>query len=167
MTVSSPEIPKSDVLLHADCNELEVMCEMSRYSPSGSEKGTDPAYFMVSLSIDAMEFSTALILQIVEKEQSALRQSKLGLPLSPSGTVQTEGRSFCPKVSKNDIFLVSINGPFFLLSLSDISGVHSCQVCHCAFERRCAAPLWLQAAGCTLGTGHKHWVASTAPRKGT
>lgn len=89
-TVSSPEIPKSDVLLHADCNELEVMCEMSRYSPSGSEKGTDPAYFMVSLSIDAMEFSTALILQIVEKEQSALRQSKLGLPLSPSGTVQTE-----------------------------------------------------------------------------
>ncbi|XP_070691528.1 tapasin-related protein [Pempheris klunzingeri] len=90
--VSSAEIPSADVLLHADCNEQEVMCEMSQYSPHGSQGSSDPAYFMVSLSVVGAEFSTALILQTlaVQKEQSTLIQSKLGLPLSQSGTLLTE-----------------------------------------------------------------------------
>ncbi|XP_072250119.1 tapasin-related protein [Leuresthes tenuis] len=89
---SSPEIPNADVLLHADCNEQEVMCEISRYSPREEQEGSDPAYFMVSLSVEGHEFSSSLILQTltIEKNQSQLIQNKLGLPLSPSGTLLTE-----------------------------------------------------------------------------
>ncbi|XP_076593654.1 tapasin-related protein [Chaetodon auriga] len=90
--VTSPEIPNVDVLLHADCNEQEVICEISLYSPRGSQGSSDPAYFMVSLNVEGIEFSTALILQTltVEKDQSTLIQNKLGLPLSQTGTLLTE-----------------------------------------------------------------------------
>lgn len=90
--VSSPEIPNAQVLLHADCNEQEVMCEISGFSPRGSQESSEPAYFMVSLKVEGDEFSTVLILQtlVVEKDQSTLIQNKLGLPLSQSGTLQTE-----------------------------------------------------------------------------
>ncbi|KAI3361145.1 hypothetical protein L3Q82_013344 [Scortum barcoo] len=90
--VSSPEIPNADVLLHADCNEMEVMCEISSYTPTGSQESSDPAYFMVSLNVEGVEFSTTLILQTltVKKDQSTLIQSKFGLPLSQSGTLLTE-----------------------------------------------------------------------------
>ncbi|KAM3614528.1 uncharacterized protein V6R79_015796 [Siganus canaliculatus] len=90
--VSSPEIPDADVLLHADCNEQEVLCEISRYSPRGFQETSDPAYFMVSLNVEGVDFSTALILQTVavKRDQSTLMQSKLGLPLSQSGTLLTE-----------------------------------------------------------------------------
>lgn len=95
VTVSSPEIPNAAVLLHADCNDQEVMCEISRYSPRGSQESSDPAYFMVSVTVDGVEFSTSLILQTltVEQDQSTLKQSKLDLPLSQSGTLPTEGES--------------------------------------------------------------------------
>ncbi|XP_013879936.1 tapasin-related protein [Austrofundulus limnaeus] len=92
LKASSPEIPNADLLLHADCNEQEVMCEISRYSPRGLQEGSGPAYFMVSLSMDELDFSSSLILQTlsVEKDQSTLLQSKLGLPLSQSGTLLTK-----------------------------------------------------------------------------
>lgn len=95
MTVSSPEVPGAKVLLHADCNEQEVMCELSRYSPRGFQESSDLAYFMVSLSVEEADFSTALILETlkVEKDQSTLIQSKLGLPLSQSGTLPTHCES--------------------------------------------------------------------------
>lgn len=94
VTVSSPEIPNVDVLLHADCNEQEVMCEISRYSPRGSEESSDVTYFMVSLNVKEVNFSTVLIVQTlaVKKDESTLIQNKLGLPLSQSGTLLTEGK---------------------------------------------------------------------------
>lgn len=87
---SSPEIPKADVLLHADCNQQEVLCEISRYSPRGLQDSS--GFFMVSLGVDGVDFSTSLILQTVPVEQnpSTLVQNKLGLPLSGSGTLLTE-----------------------------------------------------------------------------
>ncbi|KAM4568416.1 tapasin-related protein [Fundulus diaphanus] len=90
--VSSAEIPNAVMLLHADCNELEVMCEISRYAPRGLPERSDPAYFMVSLSVEGLDISTSLILQTlpVEKDQSTLTQNKLSLPLSQSGTLQTK-----------------------------------------------------------------------------
>ena len=99
-TASSPEIPDVDMLLHADCNDLEVMCEMSQYSVSGAQKRSDVAHFMVSVSVEATEFSLVLILQTVAAEEgSTLVHSRLGLHLSLSGTVWTEGghrpSSFC------------------------------------------------------------------------
>nr|XP_015805702.2 tapasin-related protein [Nothobranchius furzeri] len=90
---SSPDIPNAEVLLHADCNEQEVTCEISRYTPRGLQESSDPAYFMVFLSVEGLDFSMSLILQTlsVEKHQPALIQKKLSLPLSSSGTLQTKG----------------------------------------------------------------------------
>lgn len=93
VTVSSPEIPDADVLLHADCNEQEVLCEMSRYSPHGTQESSDAAYFMASIDVEGVNFSTVLILKTVKTEKSGLIQTKLGLPLSESGTLLTEGET--------------------------------------------------------------------------
>lgn len=94
-------------MLHADCNEQEVMCEISRYFARGSQETSEPAYFMVSVSVEGDEFSTALILQTlpVEKDHSGgetLIQNKLGLPLSQSGSLLTEG-----EILKLEIFSIS------------------------------------------------------------
>ncbi|XP_034030398.1 tapasin-related protein [Thalassophryne amazonica] len=91
----STEIPNGDLLLHADCNEQEVMCEVSRFSPHRSKEGSELTYFMVSLNVKGGGFSTALILQPlkIENEPSGAKpliQNKLGLPLSQGGTLLTE-----------------------------------------------------------------------------
>uniref|UniRef100_A0A674P353 TAP binding protein like n=1 Tax=Takifugu rubripes TaxID=31033 RepID=A0A674P353_TAKRU len=59
----SPEVPNVEVLLHADCNDLEVTCEMSQYSVSKALRRSDLTYFMVSISVEAVNFSVTLILQ--------------------------------------------------------------------------------------------------------
>lgn len=89
---SSPEIPNAEVLLHADCNDQEVTCEISSYSPQGSQQSSDTVYFMVSVDVEGVDFSTALILHTLElkTDESTLVQTKLGLPLSESGTLPTE-----------------------------------------------------------------------------
>lgn len=82
------------MLLHADCNDLEVMCEMSQYSVSREDAQKMPGvtHFMVSVSVEAKKFSVVLILQtLAVAEQSTLVQNRLGLPLSLSGTLLTEG----------------------------------------------------------------------------
>ncbi|KAL0985108.1 hypothetical protein UPYG_G00152990 [Umbra pygmaea] len=94
--VTSPEIPEADLLLHADCNDQEVACEMSQYYPRDAQQGsTEPAYFIVSLQVEGGGLSLTLLLQTlsINKDQSdhpALMQSKLELPLSQSGTLLTE-----------------------------------------------------------------------------
>ncbi|KAM7383292.1 hypothetical protein PAMP_002958 [Pampus punctatissimus] len=90
--VTSPEIPNANVLLHADCNDQEVICELSRYSSHGSQESSEPAYFLVSINVEGVDFSTTLILQTLtlERDHSTLIQNKLNLPLSRSGTLLTE-----------------------------------------------------------------------------
>ncbi|KAM6967810.1 tapasin-related protein [Aplochiton taeniatus] len=92
---SSPEIPEAGLLLHADCNEQEVTCEISRYFPQGSQDNPEPAYFIGSLQLEGGGLSLTLVLQtlVVETDlsnQPPLIQSKLELPLSRSGTLLTE-----------------------------------------------------------------------------
>lgn len=92
---SSPEIPEADLLLHADCNEQEVMCEISRYSPQGSQDSSEPAYFFGSLQLEGGGLSLTLVFQTLvidtdQLNQPPLIQSKLKLPLSRSGTLLTE-----------------------------------------------------------------------------
>lgn len=94
MAVSSPQIPDAEVLLHADCNQQEVMCELSRYFPQGALRGSDKAYLMVSLDVEGVDFSTVIILQTVETEETGLVQTNLGLPLSQSGTLLAEGETY-------------------------------------------------------------------------
>ncbi|KAJ8392900.1 hypothetical protein AAFF_G00071040 [Aldrovandia affinis] len=95
--VTSPEIPEADSLLHADCNEQEVTCEISRYFPHGSEEGTELAYFIGSVQLEGGGISLTLVLRTLppmaegeEPVASPLLHSKLELPLSQSGTLLTE-----------------------------------------------------------------------------
>uniref|UniRef100_A0A8C7Y683 TAP binding protein like n=1 Tax=Oryzias sinensis TaxID=183150 RepID=A0A8C7Y683_9TELE len=92
-SVTSPDIPNTDRLLHADCNELEVSCEISRYSSKGLQDSSDQTFFMVSITVEELDFSISLVLETlpVEKHQSTLMHNKLGLPLSQSGTLLTKG----------------------------------------------------------------------------
>lgn len=109
MTVSSPEIPNADALLHADCNDQEVMCEMSLYSAHGAQNSSDSPFFMVSLNVEGDQFSTVLIMQtLAVTDESPLMQNKLGLPLSQSGTLLTEGEK------QSLIFSLIILSFFFL-----------------------------------------------------
>lgn len=90
------------------------MCEMSHYSPRGSEESSDKAHFMVSLNVEGVEFSTVLILQtLAVKDKSTLIQNKLGLPLSQSGTLPTEGEM--QNLVFNFIFLIELFPLFVLL----------------------------------------------------
>uniref|UniRef100_A0A3P8X033 TAP binding protein like n=1 Tax=Cynoglossus semilaevis TaxID=244447 RepID=A0A3P8X033_CYNSE len=88
---SSVHIPNAEVLLHADCNEQEVMCEISRYATTGPREDPDPVYFIVTLTVGGAEVSTSLILRTltVEKNHLTVVQKNLGLPLSPRGSLLT------------------------------------------------------------------------------
>lgn len=92
---SSPEIPEADLLLHADCNDQEVTCEISSYFPRSSQDSPKPAYFIGSLQLEGGGLSLTLVLQTLvvdtdHSNQPPLIQSKLNLPLSRSGTLLTE-----------------------------------------------------------------------------
>lgn len=86
--VSSCDVPKADVLLHADCHEQEVTCELTRYSD-----GARAASFLASVSVGGAHLGTTLILRTLalgaDHEPSRVHD-KLGLPLSQSGTLLTE-----------------------------------------------------------------------------
>ncbi|KAK2903348.1 hypothetical protein Q8A67_008061 [Cirrhinus molitorella] len=95
MTLPSIEIPNADLLLHADCNEKEVVCEISRYVPRGAEMDSLPAHFIGSVQLEGGGISLTLVLQTLHSETAQsdtepLMQSKLNLPLSQSGTLLTE-----------------------------------------------------------------------------
>uniref|UniRef100_A0A8C7S8A1 Uncharacterized protein n=1 Tax=Oncorhynchus mykiss TaxID=8022 RepID=A0A8C7S8A1_ONCMY len=97
LLIGSHEIPEADLLLHADCNEQEVTCEISRYFlHKAKEVSTEPAYFIGSLQMEGGVLSLKLVLQTLPLDQSdrpALIQSKLELTLSQSGTLLTEGET--------------------------------------------------------------------------
>lgn len=65
---------------------------MSQYSVGGAQETSGVAHFIVSVGVEATKFSITLILQtLAVEEQSSLVQSRLGLPLSLSGTLSSEG----------------------------------------------------------------------------
>ncbi|XP_030641342.1 tapasin-related protein [Chanos chanos] len=93
--VSSVEIPGADILLHADCNEQEVTCEISQYIPRGKDPDALPAHFIGSLQVVGGGLSLTIVLQTLSEEETEsgatpLIQSKLKLPLSQSGTLLTQ-----------------------------------------------------------------------------
>ncbi|XP_019724581.1 tapasin-related protein isoform X2 [Hippocampus comes] len=90
--VSSFKIPNIDILLHADCNEREVMCEISRYAPHGLKERSESDHFLVSIDVAGGAFGTLLILRAVPQadDQTSRMNPELGLPLSQTGTMLTE-----------------------------------------------------------------------------
>ncbi|KAL4616767.1 tapasin-related protein [Arapaima gigas] len=92
---SSLEIPEADQLLHADCDELEVTCDISQYLHRGAEDSGHAAYFIGSVQVEGGGISLTLVLRMLSVENetpapSPLIQSKLKLPLSQSGTLLVE-----------------------------------------------------------------------------
>lgn len=93
---SSVEIPEAESLLHADCNEQEVICELSRYITRGAKPDSVPAHFIASVQLEGGGVGFTLVLQTIANENAesntgSLMQSKLQLPLSQWGTLITEG----------------------------------------------------------------------------
>ncbi|KAB5586826.1 hypothetical protein PHYPO_G00005970 [Pangasianodon hypophthalmus] len=91
-TASSVEIPEAESLLHADCNEQEVTCELSRYIPRGTKPDSVPAHFIASVQLEGGGVGFTLVLQTIANENAesntaSLMQSKLQLPLSQWGTL--------------------------------------------------------------------------------
>lgn len=65
---------------------------MSEYSVEGAQNTSGVTQFIVSVGVEAMKFSITLILQtLAVEEHSTLVQNRLGLPLSLSGTLSSEG----------------------------------------------------------------------------
>ncbi|KAJ3597475.1 hypothetical protein NHX12_000998, partial [Muraenolepis orangiensis] len=92
----TPFIPPTvPLLLHADCNEQEVLCEISRYHfPYGAQSADDHAHFFIAtLDLEGGGFSTTLVLQTHPPPPAsapAPAVGRLGLPLSQSGSLLTE-----------------------------------------------------------------------------
>ncbi|XP_061919794.1 tapasin-related protein isoform X4 [Entelurus aequoreus] len=86
------EIPNAELLLHADCNEQEVMCEITAYNPRGLKAELGTSYFMVSIDVKGVDFSAMLILHTlpVVADQMTVMQTALGLPMTHAGTLLTE-----------------------------------------------------------------------------
>ncbi|KTG32024.1 hypothetical protein cypCar_00010678 [Cyprinus carpio] len=63
LTLPSIQVPNADLLLHADCNEQEVVCEISRYVPRGAELDSLPAHFIGSVQLEGGGISLTLVLQ--------------------------------------------------------------------------------------------------------
>ncbi|KAF7708606.1 tapasin-related protein [Silurus meridionalis] len=94
-TTSSVEIPEAESLLHADCNEQEVICELSSYIPRGAKSDSVPAHFIASVQLEGGGVGFTLVLQAMSNEEAeskaaSLMQSKLQLPLSQWGTLITD-----------------------------------------------------------------------------
>lgn len=166
--MTSPDIPNADRLLHADCNELEVMCEVSRYSSKELQDSSDQTFFMVSITVEELDFSISLILETlpVEKTQSTLMQSKLNLPLSQSGTLLTKGTSLSVFCFFN-FFMCNLFSflSFFCLCYSNICCVFQLKDLVCSSEGRRSPGLRLQTAGGADSSPGWRGVAAAAPGK--
>ncbi|KAG1925376.1 tapasin-related protein [Pimephales promelas] len=95
LMLPSIQIPNADLLLHADCNEQEVVCEISRYVPRDADLDSLPAHFIGSVQLDGGGISLTLVLQTLHSETTQsqtppLVQSTLNLTLSQAGTLMTE-----------------------------------------------------------------------------
>lgn len=69
------------------------MCEISRSAPHGSKESSGSDHFLVSIDVEGGAFGTLLILRAVPQahDQTSRMHHELGLPLSQTGTIFTEG----------------------------------------------------------------------------
>ncbi|RXN00381.1 Tapasin-related protein [Acipenser ruthenus] len=88
--VTSASIPGAESLLHADCNEQEVTCEISQYYPQ--DEVSETAWFICSLQVEGGGVSATMVMRTQpitgEVGMEPQKQKKLDLPLSDSGTIQ-------------------------------------------------------------------------------
>lgn len=98
------QIPQAGALLHADCNEKQVACELSRYFlQTRPEASVDTATcFMATVQVSDGGPSISMVMKTLgDTDEETIKHPKLNLSLNPQGTVQAageslkKGRKFC------------------------------------------------------------------------
>lgn len=101
-------IPQAEALLHADCSGKEVTCEISRYFLQARPKATveTAAWFITNVLVPGEGPSISMVMKTLgDAENGAVLHPMLKLPLSPQGTVRTEGEKMKSSRKKVLIFL--------------------------------------------------------------
>ncbi|XP_036107189.1 tapasin-related protein isoform X1 [Molossus molossus] len=91
-SVNLVQIPHAKALLHADCSEKEVTCDISRYFLQARQEATfeTAAWFLTNMQVSGGGPSVSIVMKTLgDAENRAVSPSKLDLPLGPQGTVLT------------------------------------------------------------------------------
>lgn len=91
-SVDLVQIPHAEALLHADCSEKEVTCEISRYFLQARQEAAvqTAAWFITNMQLSGGGPSVSLVMKTLgDAENKAVLHPTLNLPLSPQGTVLT------------------------------------------------------------------------------
>lgn len=98
------QIPHAEALLHADCSETEVTCEISRYFLQARQEAAveTAAWFITNMQVSGGGPSVSIVMRTLgDAENAAVLHPTVHLPQSPQGTVLTAGekmkssRKFC------------------------------------------------------------------------
>ncbi|XP_045682447.1 tapasin-related protein isoform X2 [Phyllostomus hastatus] len=91
-SVNLVQIPHAEALLHADCSETEVTCEISRYFPQARQEATveTAAWFITNMQVSGGGPSVSIVMRTLrDPENVAVLHPTVHLPQSPQGTVLT------------------------------------------------------------------------------
>lgn len=91
-SVSPVQIPHPEALLHADCSEKEVTCEISRYFLQARQEAAveTAAWFITNLQVSGGGPRISILMKALrDAENRAVMPPMLNLPLGPQGTVLT------------------------------------------------------------------------------
>ncbi|XP_036152356.1 tapasin-related protein isoform X1 [Myotis myotis] len=91
-SVSLVQIPHAEALLHADCSEKEVTCEISRYFLQARQEAAveTAAWFITNLQVSGGGPRVSILMKALrDAENRAVMPPTLNLPLGPQGTVLT------------------------------------------------------------------------------
>ncbi|XP_070266917.1 tapasin-related protein isoform X1 [Myotis yumanensis] len=91
-SVSPVQIPNAEALLHADCSEKEVTCEISRYFLQARQDAAveTAAWFITNLQVSGGGPRVSILMKTLrDAENRAVMPPTLNLPLGPQGTVLT------------------------------------------------------------------------------
>ncbi|XP_036923823.1 tapasin-related protein isoform X2 [Sturnira hondurensis] len=86
------QIPHAEALLHADCSEMEVTCEISRYFPQARQEAAveTAAWFITNMQVSGGGPSVSIVMRTLrDAENVAVLHPTVHLPQSPQGTVLT------------------------------------------------------------------------------
>lgn len=90
-SVDKVQISQAGALLHADCNDKQVACELSRYFlQTRPEAAVDTATcFMATVQVSDGGPSISMVMKTLEDtDKETIKHPKLNLSLNPQGTVQ-------------------------------------------------------------------------------
>lgn len=91
-SVSPVQIPHAEALLHADCSEKEVTCEISRYFLQARQEAAleTAAWFITNLQVSGGGPKFSILMKTLrDAENWAVLPPPLNLPLGPQGSVLT------------------------------------------------------------------------------